>query len=211
MTSQYERLKADVTTRPALIARVEKAFVSGADTGELASLLLELHGYLTGTQAGKFVDYMVKSGYAINRALQERVVRWLVNVPSNYVAELASTLKAIKDGLGAVTEKKTDKDPALISEAIVDMTLALGFWRLSDKEEVTATNVFWRGLKTLFRAKVSQPFNPIVEAFEILEPLLVTVNPDLLRSAVASRRLDSDPFVRASYVIFSSFGGTRKP
>jgi hypothetical protein len=54
---------------------------------------------------------------------------------------------------------------------------------LDDKEEVTATNAFWRGIKTLFREKVPQPFDPIVEAFEILEPLLIAVNPDLLRSA----------------------------
>jgi len=210
MTSQYERLKANAITKSALITVVEKRFVSGGNTGELASLLFELRGYLTGDEAYRFFDHMVKLGYAATRELEEQVVRWLVRVPLDYKADMAKTLEAIKNGLATVAEKKTDKDPALFGEAIADMTLALGFWRLSDKEDVTATNAFWRGLKTLFREKVSQPFDPIVEAFEILEPLLIAVNPDLLRSAVASRRLDSDPFMLAAYVIFGSFAGMRK-
>jgi hypothetical protein len=210
MTSQYDRLKAGATSKSDLITKIEKTFAISGDTGELALLLLELRGYLTGIEAHKFFDHLVRWGYSASRELQEQVVRWLVRVPSNYVDEKSNTLEAIKISLATVGERKTDKDPALFGEAVSDLTLALGFWRLSDKEDVTATNAFWRGLKTLFRERAPQPFNPMVEAFEILEPLLSSVNPDLLRSAIASRRLDSDPFVRAASVIFSSFGGTRK-
>jgi hypothetical protein len=209
-TSHYECLKADSTTRPALAKVVGKAFATSNDIAEAALMLLDLRGYLDGTEAHRFFEHVVQRAYATDREIQEATVRWLVRIQSEHAAHVPETLQAIKSSLVSLAEKEPETSPVLFEEAIVDMTLALSFWLLSGEENATATSAFWRGLKTLFKIQSSQLLNPLLEALEILEPLFVEVSPDLLRSAVNAGASDSDPFVRAACVVLSSFGGTAR-
>jgi hypothetical protein len=90
---------------------------------------------------------------------------------------------------------------------VVDLILTLGFWSLSGKEDPTATVVFWRGIKALYKLQNTPIVDSLVGAFEILEPLLNEANPDLLRSAVREGQSDTDPLTRALFVILQGFAG----
>jgi hypothetical protein len=131
----------------------------------------------------------------------------LTGIPSKYAEHTAETVHAVRVSLATVAENVPDKHPNILEEAIIWMMLALSLWLLSDGENETATNAFWEGLKLMFKIKSSEPIAPVARALEILEPLLSGVRPSLLRSAIQSRRTDSDPFVRASFAIFQAFGG----
>jgi len=205
--SQYEYLKANPATRPALMSVVEGAFARGDYVTETALLLFDLRGYLDGAEVHRFLTYIVQRGYSTDREVQEATVRWLVQVRRSYTAHMPETLRAIKSSLAQIAEKHPDAPPAFFDEAIVSMILALSFWLLSGQEDAAATGAFWRGLKTLLKVQTSHALSPLLAAFEILEPLLVEVTPRLLRSAIASGRVDKDPFVRSAYVLFNSFGG----
>lgn len=207
--SQYERLKADPRTRSPLLFAVQKAFTDVGNVAEAASVLLELREYLTGKEAQKLFDSIVEWAYRTDDILQEQIVRWFSRVPIDFPGELPETLAAINNALARVSEKAPEKPPLTMDEAMVDMSLALGAWRLSDRENIKATEAYWRGLRILFRMKGNDALSPLADAFQILEPLLVSVNPDLLRSAIWSRNLDPDPVVRASFVIFRAFGGMK--
>jgi hypothetical protein len=74
-------------------------------------------------------------------------------------------------------------------------------------ERSSIPNAFWEGLKLIFKIRSSEPLAPVARALVILEPLLSGVRTALLRSAIQSRRTDSDPFVRASFAVFQAFGG----
>ena len=53
----------------------------------------------------------------------------------------------------------------------------------------------------------SQTLNVLLQALDVLEPLLSRVRPDLLRTAIDTAQLDSDAVTRALGVVFRSFGG----
>ncbi|HEY3131546.1 MAG TPA: hypothetical protein VGL91_18975 [Acidobacteriota bacterium] len=112
----------------------------------------------------------MQQAYATDREVQEATVRWLVRIQSEHTSHVPETLQAIKNSLSSIAEKQPGKYPASFGEAIVDITLALSFWLLSGEENATATIAYWRGLKTVFKIQSSQSLNPLLEAFEILEP-----------------------------------------
>jgi hypothetical protein len=101
-----------------------------------------------------------------------------------------------------------DEYPVAYDRAIIGMMLALASWILSGEQNRVAADVFVKGLKTVFKQGSSHALNPLIEAFEILEPMLSVVNPELLHLAISSAKLDPDPLVRALVIVLNAFGGT---
>lgn len=206
-TSQYEYLKSDPEMKAMLMDALAKAFATENEIAEAAILLLGLRGYLSGDEARRFFEFILQRSYAIDADILEAAVHWLTEIPSKYVEHKAETLRALRVSLATVAENIPDKHPNILEEAIIWMMLALGFWLLSDQENESATTAFWEGLKLLFKIRSSENLAPMAQAFEILEPLLRRVRAALLRSAIQSRRTDSDPVVGASFALFQAFGG----
>jgi hypothetical protein len=206
-TSQYEYFKTDSAMKTALTNALTKAFTTQSEIAEAGILLLDLRGYLSGGEAQKFFEFILQRSYATDEEILEATVHWLTGIPSEYAEHRAETLHAVKVSLATVAENVPDKHPNILEEAIIWMMLALSLWLLSDEENESATTAFWEGLKLLFKIRTSEPLAPMWRALEILEPLLTRVRTSLLRSAIQSRRTDSDPFVRASFAVFQAFGG----
>lgn len=208
--SQYECLKADAGTRSTLLMMIAEHFATGCDIVQSASLLLDLRGYLQHGEIQTFIEHIVQHPYVTDRELHEAMIRWFVRVRGGDNAQLAETIRAIRSGLIQIVEKDPEKFTPFFDGAIVCMALALGFWILSGEEDPGPTAAFWRGLRTICKLQSSQSVNPLLEAFEILEPLLSQINPDLLHSAISTGKSDSDPLIRALFVIFRGFGGTAR-
>ena len=193
--------------KTALTNALTKAFTTQTEIAEAGILLLDLRGHLSGGEAQKFFEFILQRSYATDEEILEATVHWLTGIPSKYAEHRAETLHAVKVSLASVAENVPDKHPNILEEAIIWMMLALSLWLLSDEENQSATTAFWEGLKLLFKIRTSEPLAPMWRALEILEPLLTRVRTSLLRSAIQSRRTDSDPFVRASFAVFQAFGG----
>ncbi len=206
-TSQYDYLKSDPAMKEALTNTVKKGFGTQSEIAEAAILLLDLRGYLSGEESQRFFECIVQRSYATDDEILEATVRWLIEIQSQYAGRIPETLHALRVSLATVAENQPDKHPNIFEEAIIWMMLAVSFWLLSDEENETATTAFWEGLKLLFKIRASEALAPMARALEILEPLLSKVRAALLRSAIQSRRTDSDPFVRASFAVFKAFGG----
>jgi hypothetical protein len=206
-TSQYEHMKTDPGRKAALTTAITKALATQNEIAEAAILLLDLRGYLVEGEAKRFFEFILQRSYATDEEILEATVHWLTGIPSKYAEHTAEILHAVRVSLATVAENVPDKHPNILEEAIIWMMLALSLWLLSDGENEAATNAFWEGLKLILKIKSSEPLAPVARALEILEPLLSGVRPSLLRSAIQSRRTDSDPFVRASFAIFQAFAG----
>ncbi len=208
--SQFECSKTDPATRLALTSAIKDAFAKEGEIAEAAMLLLDLRGYLTGEESQRFFDYVVQYPYMSDVEILNAIARWLVSIKNQHPEHLAETVRAIQNSLATVAEKKPDKFGPRFEEATIWIMLALGFWLLSEEQHTAATTVFWRGWKRLVQVGGSDSIRPLAEAFEILEPLLSNVDAGLLTAAVQSGQTDSDPFVRASFVILNAFAGEKR-
>jgi hypothetical protein len=208
ITGHYDCSKTASADKARLIGLIENAYSKGVSLLEGARLLLDIRGFLTGEQAHVFLQELIAQPYLSDSDMRVATVRWLVQARENDSTELQVLVRSIQLALVGLAEMDWDEYPVAYDRAIIGMMLALASWILSGEQNRVAADVFVKGLKTVFKQGSSHALNPLIEAFEILEPMLSVVNPELLHLAISSAKLDPDPLVRALVIVLNAFGGT---